>query len=186
MALQAAFQDVHAKLKALLDVEWLELQWAVEARSSSIDHHLTNRLDDLVRDLQGLIKDGLFEAEIGAAASGQPPDIGASGRALLECQKDVNEIVAKFWTEAGSYRPIADLIGLGEERSTEWRVWTYGVLNVLDRWHEPVHHLTGAVIHCWEELLEHLGTTSISVKATNIGQQIGLSEEEKAVAKSAT
>ena len=105
---------------------------------------------------------------------------------MLECQKDVNEIVAKFWTEAGSYRPIADLIGLGEERSTEWREWTYGVLNALDRWYEPMYHVSEAVLHCWQELLERIGTTSISVTATNIGQQIGLGEEEQAVAKSAT
>ena len=186
MALQAAFEDVHAKLKALQDVELLELTWAVEARSSLIDHHLANRMEDLVRDLQGLIKDGLVEAEIGASASGQPPDVGTSGRALLECQRRVNEIVSKFWTEAGSYRPIADLIGLGEERSTEWREWTYGVLNALDRWHEPMYHVSEAVLHCWQELLERIGTTSISVTATNIGQQIGLGEEEQAVAKSAT
>jgi hypothetical protein len=186
MALQAAFELLQARLKELQDVELLHLQWAVEARSSQMDHHLASRLEDLVRDLQGLIKDAVFEADIGAAASRQPQDIATSGRALLECQKDVNQILAKFWTELGSYRPMAELIGLGEERSTEWREWTYGVLNALDRAQQPVYHVSDAVVQCWQELLEHLGTTSISVKATNIGQQIGLSDEEKAVARSAT
>jgi hypothetical protein len=186
MALQNAFEGVQARLKELQEA-LLHLQWAVEARSERIDHHLADRLEDqLIPDLQGLIKDAVFEAEIGAAASGQPPDIGTSGRALLACQKDVNQIVAKFWTELGSYRPIADLIGLGEERSAEWREWTYGVLNALDRFQQPVYHVSEAVLQCWQELLERIGTTSISVKATNIGQQIGLSEEERAVAKSAT
>jgi len=186
MALKAAFEVMQARLKVLLDVELPHLQWAVEARSSRMDHHLANRLEDLIRDLEGLIKDAVFEADIAVAASGQPQDIATSGRALLECQKDVNQIVGKFWTELGSYRPMAELIGLGEERSTEWREWTYGVLNALDHAQQPVYDASDAVVHCWQELLEHLGTTSISIRATNIGQQIGLSEEEKAVAKSAT
>lgn len=184
MALQTAFEVMLTRLKEL-DVELLHLQWAVEARSPQIDHYLANRLVDLVRDLDGLIQDAVFEAEIGAASSGQPPDTATSGRALLESQKDVNQILAKFWTELGSYRPMADLIGLGEERSTEWRVWTYGVLNALDRCQQPVYHVSDAVVQCWQELLERIGTTSISVRATNIGQQIGPVEERAAV-KSAT
>ena len=186
MALQVAFGDVQARLKDLQDA-LLHLRFAVEARSTRIDHHLADRLEDqVIPDLKGLTDEALVEAQIGIDASGHPPDIGTCGRALLACQKCVNQVVAKFWTELGSYRPMADLIGLGEERSAEWRAWTYGVLNALDRCHEPVYHVSEAVLQCWQELLERIGTTSISVQATNIGQQIGLSEEERAVAKSAT
>jgi|ERR1700674_3302013 len=186
MAIQSAFQDVQARFKELQDA-LLHLQFAVEARSPRIDHVLADRLEDeVIPDLQGLTKEALVEAETGVAASSYPPDIGTCGRALLVCQKCVNQVVAKFWTELGSYRPIADLIALGEERSAEWQVWTFGVLNALDRCQQPVYHVSEAVLQCWQELLERMGSTSISVHATNIGQQIGLSEEERAVAKSAT
>ena len=187
MALQVAFESVHASLKELQDA-LLHLQWAVEARSPQIDHHLAGRLEDQVIPdlLQCIIKDALVAAENGIAASGQPPDVAACGLALLACQKSVNAIVEEFWTELGSYRPIADLIGLGEERSAEWQVWTYGVLNALDGCQQPAYHVSEALLRCWQELLERIGTTSISVRATNIGQQIGLSEEDLAAAKSAT
>ncbi len=187
MALQVAFEDVQARLKELQEA-LLHLHFSVvEARSPRIDHHLADRLgDQVIPDLQGLTKDALLAAETGAAASSHSPDAVTCGRALLACQKIVNQMVEGFWTELGSYRPIADLIGLGEERNAEWQVWTHGVLNALDACQQPAYHVSEAVLQCWQELLERIGTTSISVRATNIGQQIGLSEEDRAAVKSAT
>ncbi|SRR6266566_2730280 len=179
MALQIAFEDVEARLKELQDA-LLHLHFAVvEARSPRIAHHLADRLgDQVIPDLQGLTRDALLEAETGVAASSHPPDIGTCGHALLGCQKDLNQIAGRFWTELGSYGPISDLIGLGEEHSAEWRIWTEGVLNALDRCQQPVYDASEGLAVCWEEILERIGTTSVSVQATNIGQQITGPEQQ--------
>ena len=50
--------------------------------------------------------------------------------------------------------------------------WAGSVKHGLEQCRQPIDAVGKALAACWQEIAERIGTTSISVQATNIGQQI--------------
>jgi len=104
----------------------------------------------------------------------------------MTCQRSFSALVRTLSTDLLAYAPMGELIGVSQERDTEWQVWTDGVINAIDRCQQPVYDVEQALLQCWQELLERVGMTAVSVTATNIGQQIQVAEPQAPVVSNAT
>jgi hypothetical protein len=66
------------------------------------------------------------------------------------------------------------LARLGSERRRGWLPWANSVKQGIEDCRQPQEAVSLALAACWQELAERLGTISISMQATNVGQQITL------------
>lgn len=78
----------------------------------------------------------------------------------------------RFFGDAVSYETIDALTRFGRQRGREWLGWSGSVVQALEACHAPVHALDAALLKAWQELSERLGSRSVSLQTTNIGQQI--------------
>jgi hypothetical protein len=61
---------------------------------------------------------------------------------------------------------------LGSARRGEWLPWAASVKDGVEQCREPLEGVSKALAGCWQEIAERVGTTSISVQTSNIGQKI--------------
>ncbi|TMD14125.1 MAG: hypothetical protein E6J00_06180 [Chloroflexi bacterium] len=186
MALEATFTQLVDRLTELKEAIG-HLQFAVDARSPRVQHHVADRLEDrVIPDLRGLTDAAWTAAGDAHAAAADPAKAAALGRSLMTCQRSFSALVRTLSTDLLAYAPMGELIGVSQERDTEWQVWTDGVINAIDRCQQPVYDVEQALLQCWQELLERVGMTAVSVTATNIGQQIQVAEPQAPVVSNAT
>jgi hypothetical protein len=67
---------------------------------------------------------------------------------------------------------------MGRERGREWREWSQEVKTGIERCDPPVRTAARATLECWSELADRLARNSVSVQATNIGQQISVRDDQ--------
>jgi hypothetical protein len=67
---------------------------------------------------------------------------------------------------------MEDLTSFGSERRGEWSSWVTSVKQGIGHCRQPVEDAGKALAECWQEIAERVGMTSVSVRTTNIGQQI--------------
>jgi hypothetical protein len=106
---------------------------------------------------------------------GHPADMGSARHALALCQEGFHRVEQQFALELASYKCLNELVRLGEERRP-WGSWTRAVRQGIEQCLRPLEQTSKALSACWQELAEHLGAVNISMKTTNVGQQITLSK----------
>jgi hypothetical protein len=172
VAIETEFQYLVGKFDAVREaLAGLRLT-AVEDRPLRDEVLLVERLADSVDDLIGWLDEARAAAGDAQKAVRHPLDGYRACAALALANDRFIQLEYKFFSAGVSYEEINELTRFGQRRGREWLGWTRSVLQALDQCRTPVRELDEALLHCWRELAERLGTSAVSVQTTNIGQQI--------------
>jgi hypothetical protein len=186
MSLEATFESLRRDL-----ARWQEAVSALHvtvtedkpARGAAV---LVDRLDNLVTDLSSTLE----EADALAAQAIQGNQLNGpldqERTVLREIHQLINRFTALYVNELAAHDAIAQLLEMGRERGREWREWSQEVKTAIERCAAPMKSAAGALLECWSELAERLARNSVSVQATNIGQQITVREDQLELAGKAT
>jgi hypothetical protein len=145
---------------------------AVEDKPLEGDVVLVDVFGDAADDLRGWLEEAFAAAAEGQQASAHPVDLERARRSLTICQGRFNRISQRFSSDLVHYERMAELTRFGRTRGGEWRAWATGVKEALDSCRQPLFDTGETLFRCWQELAERAEITSISVQATNIGQQL--------------
>ena len=176
MALQPAFQDLCAQVEQLCDA-LRGLVTIIEDKPTTGGVALVDNLSNAALDTLGMAEEAVDCAGKAGHAVEPPTDIDRVRRALIECQENYNRIARLFSAELLHYDKMADLTGFGHKRKGEWQSWSETVKETIDRCQQPLFDLSQSLFRCWQEIAERVGTTSISVQTSNVGQKIRVSQE---------
>jgi hypothetical protein len=178
MALEETFRELSVKLNelggALKDLE-------VFIGDKPHQHKFAEDLAEEVTDLWSRIDQALEAAQAAQTGVQYPPDLGYARQGLALCQEQVNIVARKFSTELRSDKQLTELTRLGRRLGGEWPGWAKSVKQALDQCQAPLYDVNEALAHCWQEIAERVGMNSVSVQATNIGQQITVQEDRLGV-----
>jgi hypothetical protein len=173
MALEKTFTELQEQLNQLHEGIH-HLSFAADA-----PHPDANELAETLRDqafkLVGLTLGAIEGAATCRQAAAPPGDISQLGQGLVAVHLGVNDIAEVFWTGVASREVTGELITLARRKDEDWRGWTLGVGQAVERCQAPLINVMDWLASCWEEILEHAASTSISVKTTNVGP-IGVPE----------
>jgi hypothetical protein len=173
MPLEKTFRELAVQLRRFRErVRELEIT-VVEDRPSTRDAAIVDNFECAVDDLTGWVAEALDQAEEAERAIGHPLDVGAARHALASCQERYQRMERVFSTHLVSYERVNDLTSFGSERRGEWPSWVTSVKQGIDHCRHPLEEAGKALADCWQEIAEHAGMTSVSVRNTNIGQKIG-------------
>jgi hypothetical protein len=67
---------------------------------------------------------------------------------------------------------MADLASVAQERGRDWASWVKVVKQGLEQCQALIEEGRDALFLCWQDLAERLGTASVSVRNTSIGQLV--------------
>jgi hypothetical protein len=176
MTLAAAFTDLYEHLETLREFLIGLRTTVVEDKPLRGDFVLVDRFGNAADDLRGLLEEALAAAHEGWQAIEEQTDLERARRALTTCQERFNRLTYQFSFDLFSYERLAALNRFGREQGGEWRAWAGVVGNTLHRCQQHVYDVNQALFRCYQEMVESAGTTSVSVRATNIGQQIAVPE----------
>ncbi|SRR5581483_6747974 len=178
MALEKTFRQFTARLLRLYDrLGELRLTVVVD-RPQKNDAVVVDGIEYAVEDLLGWLNEAVHAAKAAEQALGQRVDLDQARRALMKCQERFRQIEKVFAENLVSYDRLKDLATFGSERRGEWPAWVSTVRHGIDQCRQPLDEARNALADCWEEIAERVGTTSISVQTTNIGQKISPSSSE--------
>jgi len=130
--------------------------------------------DDLAEGSLALIG-VLHEARQGAVQARQAvanqPDLNRAGKALAICQTGFHRVEKDFPALVASYKHFTELFRLAKERP-EWAPWVVNTKQAIEDCYGPMEAVRQALTVCWQELAEHRGAPSVSVRTTSVGQRI--------------
>jgi hypothetical protein len=173
VALERSFLDLDVHLRRLKD-DLLGLRLTVvEDKPLRRGVVLVEQIGDTVEELVGWLEEALAAAAEGRGAVGQPVDLDRARRALTRCQERVHLIGQRFAAEIVSYERVEELSRFGRSRGGEWAAWVDVVRQTVGQCRPLLENANQALFFCSQELAERGGTTSVSVHATNVGQQFG-------------
>ena len=175
MALEATFRDLSVCLHHLHDA-LNELQVTLGDKPPDDESALADGVETAVLDMMGTLHEARKAALNARRAVGHPVDLDQARRALTICQQRFHQIEQQFASDLVSYERLKELERLGNERRA-WFPWSSTVKQGIEQCREPLTQTSAALASCWQELAERLGTTIISMQATNVGQQIKIAED---------
>jgi hypothetical protein len=178
MPLETAFRDLNVHLQQLRDA-LLGLRLVTEDKPLEGDAVLVDIFGDAAADLLGWLEDGLIAANAGLQGLDQRIDVERSRRELTNCQERFNRIAHRFSSDLLSYERIAELKRLGRQRQGEWLAWAKSVKQALDACKQPLYDVSQTLFSCWQEMTARPGLISLSVQATNVGQQITVPQDRE-------
>jgi hypothetical protein len=186
MSLEATFESLRRELTRLQEaVSALHVTVTEDkpARGAAV---LVDQLDNLVTDLSSTLEEA--DARAAQAIQGTRPNgpLDEVRSALREIHTLLNRFTALYVGELAPHDRIAQLLEMGRERGREWRDWSQVVKTAIERCATPMKATAAAILGCWSELAERLARNSVSVQATNIGQQITIREDQLELAGKAT
>ena len=178
MALEKTFQELSKQLHRFRDRLFEMRLTVVEDRPETNEPAIADHFEDAVEDLRGWLEDALCAATDGERRVGHPVDLDGARRSLLQCQKQFDRIDERFFSGIASYEKLDDLNNVGRNRNSEWTAWANAVRQGLDHCRQQIEEARSALKACWQEIAERVGTTNVSITATNIGQKIVTAEAE--------
>jgi hypothetical protein len=170
VALEATFRGLSVCLHHLHDA-LNELQVTLGDKPVDDESALADGVETAVLDMMGKLHEAREGALKARKAVGHPVDLDQARRALTVCQDRFQRIEQQFASDLVSYERLKELERLGNERRA-WLPWSKTVKQGIEQCREPLAQTSAALALCWQELAERLGTMSISMQATNVGQQI--------------
>jgi hypothetical protein len=180
VALEATFRELFSELRKLQDMLVAVRLTVAEDKPVRGEAALAGHMEDTILDIMGTLDEGLKAARSAQRAVGHSTDLNAARRALTICQERFHRIEQQFAADLISYEKLKDLARLGSERRGEWIPWATSVKQGIEQCREPLDRASKALSACWQEIAERVGTTNVSVQATNIGQKIVSRVEEGA------
>jgi hypothetical protein len=168
VALEVTFRDLSVCLHRLHDA-LNALQVTLGDKPADDESALADGVETVVLDLMGTLHEARKAALNARKAVGHPLDLDRARRALTICQERFHRIEQQFAADLVSYEKMKELARLGNARRA-WLPWSSTVKQGIEQCQPPLEQTSAALAACWQELVEHSGTTSISVK--NTGQKI--------------
>lgn len=170
MALEATFRDLSVCLRHLHD-SLNELQVTLGDKPPDEESALADGMETAVLDIMGTLHEARKAAVDGRRAVGHPVDLDLARRALTICQERFHRIEQQYASDLVSYEKLKQLARLGGRRRA-WLPWSSALKQGIDQCQPHLQQTSAALASCWQELAERLGTMSISMQATNVGQKI--------------
>ncbi|HEX8814084.1 MAG TPA: hypothetical protein VF753_01155 [Terriglobales bacterium] len=173
MALEATFRELQVKMHKLHDA--LDaLQVAFGDKPVHDEAALADSLENKVLDMMGVLQEARKAALNARAAVGSPVDLERAWRALRNCQDRFHDIEKQFSADLAAYDKLRELDRLGSNRGGEWLSWAGSAKQNIEECRPPLEEVSRALAYCWQEIAEHAGATSISVRTSNVsvGQRI--------------
>jgi len=177
MTLTAAFLDLYEQLGTLQESLIGLHTMIAEDKPLCDDFVLVDQFSNAADDARGSLEEALAAAIKGWKAIEEQTDLERTRHALTTCQEKHNRMALKFSLDLFSYERLMALNHVGRERGGEWRAWASVVGDTLDRCQQQVYGIHEALSRCWQEIAERTGTTSVSVKTTNVGQQVMVADD---------
>jgi hypothetical protein len=168
VALEATFRGLSFCMNHIHDA-LNEIQVTLGDKPPDDEAALADGLETTVLDMMGTLHEARRTALNARKALSPPPDLDRARRALSLCQERFHRIEKQFASELVSYEKLKELARLGTERRV-WLPWASTVKQGIEQCRQPLEQTSKALAACWQELVEHSGTTSISV--SNTGQRI--------------
>jgi ElaB/YqjD/DUF883 family membrane-anchored ribosome-binding protein len=169
MALEATFRRLFVQIRKLCDT-LNAILLTVGDKPTNRGAALADELENTILDMLGLAEDARTAARTAEKALASPIDLDRARRALAKCQDNFHQVERQFSNELVSYQKLNNLANLGSERGGEWKAWAGSMRDAIEQGRQPIEETSKALAACWQELVEHSGTTSISVTTT--GQKI--------------
>ena len=169
MALEATFRSLRTCLHKVDDV-----MHALHITMEEPEHDQAAVADDLTDktlELLGTVHEAQSAAESALKALGDPPSMDLARRSLAACQERFHRIEQRFSADLASYKTLAELVRVAG-RSKQWAAWANSATRGVEDCRQPLEQASEALAACWQELAEHTGSTSVSVRTTSIGQRI--------------
>jgi len=160
VALEAAFRDLSVRLHHLHDA-LNALQVKLGDKPIDDEPALADGLETAVLDILGLAEDARTAARVAEKAVASPMDMDRARRALAKCQENFHRVEQQFSNGLVSYEKLNNLASLGSERGGEWKPWAGSMKDAIEQGRQPLEETSKALAACWQELVEHSGTTSI-------------------------
>lgn len=171
MALEATFRELEVSLHKLHDA-LNGLQVGFGDKPLNDGAALADGLENAVLDAMGVLQEAREAALNARAAVGSPVDLDRAWRALTICQERFHSIEKHFSEDLLPYEKLRELERLGSKRGGEWLPWAGSTKRSIEECRHPLEEVSRTVARCWQEIAEHAGATSVSVRTTNIGQKI--------------
>src|SRR5262249_41452783 len=185
MSLELAFERLHLRLKSLSD----EVE---ELRFNAVDFFPPGQPDESVPDgLQeqrppspvetlgesaAALKGDLYEAfvalEKGRAAIQPPRDLHRAQAGLIDVNRYLEDAVDRFQNEVTGPASRQVLVQMTDDLGGEWPQWLAQINSIIATIRDKSLETWRALCQCWEELADKLSSGAVSVRTTNIGQQI--------------
>ena len=184
MALEKTFRELSLCLHHLHDA-LNALQVTLGDKPPDDESALADGVETAVLDMMGTLHEARKAALNGKKAVGHPVDLDRARWALANCQERFHWIEQQFASDLVSYEKLRELERLGKERHA-WLGWSSTVRQGIEQCRQPLGQTSQALAACWQELVEHSGTTSISIRTENLGQKIFAKGTKDTVGSSAT
>jgi hypothetical protein len=179
MSLESALRELHARLQKLHDTLSSLRLIVVDDQPAKGAVLLVDQFGYAADDLMGCIDEAVLTCVNACRAAGEnPADIDIIKKSVAVCQDRYNRIARKLTADLAAHERIEDLLGFGRTARGEWVPWTTGVRDAIASCRQPVDDAGAALLDAWQELAERIGMNSVTVKATNIGQQIAVPANE--------
>ena len=189
MSLRTEFQSLGTQLERLYEV-FSDLRRLIDDHPSQGDKVLLlDAFGDAVEDMLGWLEEALEASapHLPESLKGEQNfDINLARQALVVCQDQFNRVTHRFSFDLVSYDKVAQLLRLGRERGGEWQAWAKGIKMELESCQQHLYHTNQVLFRCWLEIAERVGMTSVSVQATNIGQQVTVPNTQELTAEGMT
>jgi len=170
VALEATFRSLSVCLHHLHDA-LNALQVTLGDKPLDDESALADGVETVVLDLMGILHEARKAALKARKAVDHPADLDRARLALTTCQERFHRIEQQFASDLVSYEKLKELARLGNERRV-WLAWCATIKQGIEECRQPLAQTSTALASCWQELAEHAGATSVSVRTTNIGQRI--------------
>jgi hypothetical protein len=172
MGLEKTFREFSSQLHRLHDrLRELRLT-VVEDRPARNDGVVVDNLEYAVEDLLGWVGESMQHAKAAERAVAHPVDLDKARHELAACQERLQRMDQVFSANLVAYERMKDLSSFGSERRGEWPSWVTSVKQGIEHCRPPLDGSRERLAECWQDMAERAGTTSISVRTTNIGQKI--------------
>ncbi len=186
MSLESALAGLRRDIALLQDAVSALRVTVMEDRPARGSVVLVDQLENVVTELFSALEEA--DAHVAQALQQNQPNgaLDTLRTALSGIHELLNRFVAKYVSELAAHDHVARLLEMGKERGREWRAWTGEVKRSIERCAVPMGVVTAAMVECWSELTERLARNSVSVQATNIGQQITVRDDQFEIAGKAS
>jgi hypothetical protein len=170
MALEATFRQLAVALHKLHDA-FEALQVTVGDTPPNDETALADGLENTVLDMMGTLHEIRKVALEAQKAVTHPVELDNARHALTQCQQRFHQLERQFTAELLSHDNLKEVTRVGRERRG-WMPWSNSIRKGIEQCRQSLESTSAPFAECWQELAERLGAANISLKATNVGQQI--------------
>lgn len=170
MALESTFQSLGACLLRLHDALNV-LEITLGDKPPDDESAVADSVEAVVLDIMGTLHESRQAASSARTAVGHPVDLDMARRTLMVCHGCFHHIEQQFSSGLASYDQLKELARLGSTRRA-WQPWSSMVRQEIVQCQPHMHEVSQALAECWQELVEHGGQTSISIRTETLGQKI--------------